>query len=151
MDEQSNENEPVEVLETALPKFESVEVLETVLSKVESVEEVEDIEELDQNAIKKAHDSLIIPGTPSVISLCIGPGVKSTSSIFEGGNLLWISPSNSMNKHRIISHNIEIKDKEKQDLQGLAKHRGSKGNIAARFSNRGRSVPYNTRLTVHGA
>ena len=126
VDEQSNENEPVEVLETALPKFESVEVLETALSKIESVEEVEDIEELDENAIKNAHDSLIIPGTPSEISLCIGLGVKSTSSIFEGDNLLRISPSNSMNKHRILSHNTEIKDKEKQDLQGIAKHRVAK-------------------------
>ena len=150
VDEQSDKFKAVEVLETVLPKVESVEVLETALPKIESMEEVEDIEELDENAINKAHDSLIIPGTPSKMSLCSGPGVKSTSSIFDDDNLLRISPSNSMNKHRRFSHNIEIKDNEKQDLQGIAKHRGSEGNISARFSNRRGSVPYNARLTVHG-
>ena len=137
VDEETKSNEPVKLLNAKLSTF-------------ESVEEVEDIEELDENAINNAHDSLSIPETPSKMSLCSGPGVKSSSSIYENENLLRVSPSHKMNKHRRYSHNIEINDKEKQGLQGLAKHRGSEGNILARFSNRRGSVPYNARLTVHG-
>ena len=115
-----------------------------------SVEEVEDIEDLDDNAINKAHDSLSIPETPSRLSLCNNPGAKSSTSIYDDENLLRITPSNSVNRLRRYSHNIEIEDKDRHNLKDIAKHRGSEGNIAARFSNRRGSVPFNARLTVHG-
>ena len=118
--------------------------------KVESVEEVEDIEEMDEAAINTAHDNLKVPDTPSKMSLCSGPGVKSTSSIFDDTQMMRLSPSSAFNRQRRYSHNIEIKQEEKQNLQGIARHRASDGNINPGFSNRRDSVPSNARLTVHG-
>lgn len=121
-----------------------------VIPKAESVEQVEDIEDMDEAAINSAHANLNIPGTPSKMSLADGPGVKSTTSIFDDSKLLRISPSNSINMRRRYSHNIEIKEEENKNLQGIAKHRGSEGNIAARLVNRRESIPNNSRLMVHG-
>ena len=118
------------------------------LAKVESVEEVEDIEGMDEAAINTAHDNLTVPDTPSKMSLCTGPGVSSTSSIFEENQMLRLSPSSGFNRQRRFSHNIEIKQDDKQKLQ--AKHRGSEGNIIPGLTKRRGSGPSYARLTVHG-